>query len=302
MRSYVMAVHGGAGAWRLGVEREALEKVLREALLRGAEAMKSGSCVDAVVEAIVSLEDSGLLNAGLGSTLDYRGKVSMDAGIMRGDGRAGAVALVTYPRNPIRLARLVMERTPHVLLAGPEADELARRAGLERHPGPSERALARWRALREQPDSEWVRARAEAARTLGYDTVGAVALGPDGCLAGGASTGGVSLKLPGRIGDSPVPGAGFYADEKIAVSATGIGETILLSMSSLRLAYAYLQVGELGEAMRRVVGEHARRWGANTLGLIAVTRRGEVGGEHNAEAMPWGYMKGGEIRVLGLPA
>ncbi|MCS7106760.1 MAG: isoaspartyl peptidase/L-asparaginase [Acidilobaceae archaeon] len=302
MSEFVIAVHGGAGAWRLGVGREALEDVIRRALQKGAEVMRSGSCLEAVVEAIASLEDSGILNAGVGSTLDYLGRVSMDAGLMRSDGRAGAVALVTYPRNPIRLAKIVMERTPHVLIAGPEADELARRMGLERHPGPSERALAKWRELRERPESEWVRARIEAATALGYDTVGAVALGPDGCLAAGASTGGVSLKLPGRIGDSPVPGAGFYANENIAVSATGIGETILLSMSSLRLADAYLQVGELEEALERVVSDHSKRWGLNTLGLIAVTRRGEVGGRYNAEAMPWGYMKGGEIRVLGIPA
>ncbi|MCX8195629.1 MAG: isoaspartyl peptidase/L-asparaginase [Acidilobaceae archaeon] len=297
---FALAVHGGAGAWRLGVDGKLIEKTIEGALLRGSEAMRSGSCVDAVVEAIAFLEDSGILNAGTGSTLDYLGNVSMDAGIMAG-GKAGAVAIVSYPKNPIRLARIVMERTPHVLLAGPQADELARRVGLERHPGPSERALARWRALRELPESEWVRARVEAAKALGYDTVGAAALGPDGCLAAGASTGGVSLKLPGRIGDSPIPGAGFYANEAVAVSATGIGETIILSMSSLRVANAYLQLGDLAEALRRVVAEHTARWGPNTLGLIAVSRRGEVGGEHNAEGMPWGYMKEGEIRVFGLP-
>lgn len=292
----IIVVHGGAGSWR-GADPDAVARALRRALEVGREMMAKGDCVDAVVEAIAAMEDSGILNAGLGSVLDYSGNISMDAGIMRSDGRAGAVALVRYPRNPIRLARIVMERTPHVIIAGPAADDLARRLALEPHAGPTQRAVERWRDLRTSPESPWVSARIEAAKALGYDTVGAAAASGD-CLAAGASTGGVSLKLPGRIGDSPIPGAGFFANREIAVSATGIGETIILSMSSLRAAELYASLMSAQAALERVVSEHAARWGPGTLGLIAVTRRGEVAAAHNAEGMPWGYAREGELRVF----
>lgn len=292
----VIAVHGGAGSWR-GADPEAVVRTLKSALAAGLSALERGDCVDAIVEAIATMEDSGILNAGTGSVLDYVGNISMDAGLMRSDGRAGAVAMVSYPKNPIRLARIVMERTPHVILAGPAADELARRLRLEPHAGPTERARERWKSLRASPESSWVSARVEAARALGYDTVGAVAAS-EGCLAAGASTGGVALKLPGRIGDSPIPGAGFFANSEVAISATGIGETIILSMSSLRAAELYASIRDIKLALERVVGDHTARWGAGTLGLIAVTRGGDVAAAHNAEGMPWGYARGGELRVF----
>lgn len=292
----IVAVHGGAGVWRgLDVEVESIRRALRDAVISGLEASKTGDCVDMVVEAIALLEDSGLFNAGVGSTLDYLGGISMDAGLMTSRGRAGAVAAVSYPRNPIKLARIVLERTPHVILAGHYADELARRMGLEKHPGPHPRVIVRWRSLREDPSvSKWILERVKAARTLGFDTVGAVALDNQGCLAAGASTGGVAMKLPGRVGDSPIPGAGFYANEKVAVSATGIGETILMSMSSLRVAQLYELLGNLKESLDIVVREHTLKWGSGTLGLIALSRRGEVEASHNAEAMPWAYATLGE--------
>jgi len=300
----VVAVHGGAGVWRgLDVDLDSIRRALVGAVVAGLEASRSGGCLDMVVEAIAYLEDSGLFNAGVGSVLDYTGGLSMDAGLMIGDGRAGAVALVSYPRNPIRLARIVLEKTPHVILAGPQADELAKRIGLEKHPGPHHRALERWRKLREKPEgSKWLYERVEAAKALGYDTVGAVALDSRGCLAAGASTGGVALKLPGRIGDSPIPGAGFYANREVAISATGIGETIIMSMCSLRVAQLYELTGSLEDALNIVVREHTMKWGPGTLGLIALNARGEVKASYNTEAMPWAYATlGEEPRVSGMP-
>lgn len=301
----IVVVHGGAGAWRFDdISFDDVVRALSSAVRTGLEASRRGDCIDMVVEAIAYLEDSGLFNAGLGSTLDYLGKVSMDAGLMSSRGRAGAVALVSYPRNPIRLARIVLERTPHVILAGPQADELAKRLGLEPHLGPSSRVVERWRKLKMGlVESRWVQERVEAARSLGYDTVGAVAIDSSGCLAAGASTGGVILKLPGRIGDSPIPGAGFYANDKVAVSATGIGETIIMSMSSLRVAQLYEITGNLREAVELTVREHTMRWGPGTLGLIALSYRGEVEASYNTEAMPWAYASlGEEPRVGGIPA
>ncbi|MEM0366484.1 MAG: isoaspartyl peptidase/L-asparaginase [Acidilobaceae archaeon] len=299
----VIAVHGGAGAWRgLDFDYKLVYDAIEESIVRGLEASRTGNCIDMIVESIAYLEDSGLFNAGVGSTLDYIGNVLMDAGLMTSYGKAAGVASVSYPRNPIRLARLILEKTPHVIISGPWADDIARRFSLEKHPGPSIRAQAMWRDLKSgKIESPWVKARIESAKTLGYDTVGAVALDSSGCLAAGASTGGVALKLPGRVGDSPIPGAGFYADSNIAVSATGIGETIILSMTSLRVANLYATLGILDNTLRIIVEEHTRRWGPGTLGLIALSFKGEISGYYNTEAMPWGYARlGEEIRILGL--
>jgi beta-aspartyl-peptidase (threonine type) len=300
----VVVVHGGAGIWRgLDLDMGAVVKTLKEAVMIGLDVSRSGSCLDMVVEAIAFLEDSGLFNAGVGSVLDYVGGVSMDAGVMISSGRAGGVAAVTYPRNPIRLARIVAEKTPHIIMAGPRADELAAKLGLEKHPGPHWRSVERWKTARlKPPQSTWIARRIESAKALGYDTVGAVALDSNGCLAAGASTGGVLLKLPGRVGDSCIPGAGFYANGKVAASATGIGETIIMSMSSLRLAQLYEIVGVLRDAVELTVREHTMRWGPGTLGLIALSSRGEVEASYNTEAMPWASASlGEEPRVSGLP-
>ena len=300
----MVAVHGGAGVWRgLDLDITAVMKALTDAVKAGLDVSRSGGCLDMVVEAIAFLEDSNLFNAGVGSVLDYAGGVSMDAGVMVSSGKAGGVAAVTYPRNPIRLAKVVAEKTPHVIMAGPRADELALKLGLEKHPGPQLRSIERWRNARmKPPQSRWVAERIESAKALGFDTVGAVALDSSGCLAAGASTGGVLLKLPGRVGDSCIPGAGFYANSKVAVSATGIGETIIMSMSSLRLAQLYEITGVLRDAVDLVVREHTMRWGSGTLGLIAISSRGEVEASYNTEAMPWAYASlGEEPKVGGLP-
>ncbi|MDM7274866.1 MAG: isoaspartyl peptidase/L-asparaginase [Thermoprotei archaeon] len=301
----VVVVHGGAGAWRgLSLEEfKAMVRALEEAVYGGLEVSRSGDCVDMVVEAVARLEDSGVFNAGLGSVLDYSGSLTMDAGIMAGSGGAGGVAVVSYPRNPIKLARIVMEKTPHVIIAGPWADELARKLGLEAHPGPSARAIERWRKLKLDPSaSPWVESRVKAARALGYDTVGAVASDGKGCLAAGVSTGGVALKLPGRVGDSPIPGAGFYATPRIAVAATGIGETIILSMASLKLSEYYEKTGDVEKAATMLVEEHTRIWGQGTIGVIAVTGEAEVAAKYNTEAMPWAYARLGEKPTInGLP-
>ena len=142
-------VHGGAGSWRLV---DNLGEVL-EAVKRGAGAgfaARSSGALRALVEAIAALEDSGVLNAGVGSTLTYDGRVEMDAGLMDDQMRAGAVAVVTYPRNPIRLAEFIALNLGHVIIAGSAADRLAEKLGLEKHPGPSPRAIQRWRRLKEQ--------------------------------------------------------------------------------------------------------------------------------------------------------
>ena len=271
-------VHGGAGGW----SRDRLGKVEEAVRTGAARGLETGSAV----EAIAALEDSGVLNAGVGSVLTFDGRVEMDAGIMYGDYKAGAVAAVTYPRNPIRLADWVARNTPHVIIAGRQADRLAETLGLEPHPGPSPGAIERWRRLRENPRGPIAEAN---ARLYGGDTVGAVVVNGSH-VAAGASTGGVALKLPGRVGDSPIPGAGFYAVDGLGgCAATGIGETIILGRPCLRALDLLAQGLGVEEAARRAVEEHTSIFGPDNLGIIVLDASGSAAAAMNTEGMPVGY-------------
>jgi beta-aspartyl-peptidase (threonine type) len=280
--------HGGAGSWRLEADRlsEVLEAV-RGAAERGLEASREG-VMRALVEAIAALEDSGVLNAGLGSTLTFDGRVEMDAGLMLDDYTAGAVAVVTYPRNPIRLAEYVALNLDHVIIAGPAADRLAERLGLPKHPGPSPRARERWerlrRELREGRGPKWARKLLE----LYGDTVGAVVL-VEGRLGAGTSTGGISLKHPGRVGDSPIPGAGFYAEREVGgCAATGIGETIILGRPCMYAVKLLREGVPVEEAARAAVERHTRLFGLDNLGIILLDAEGNAAAAANTEGMPVG--------------
>jgi beta-aspartyl-peptidase (threonine type) len=264
-----------------------------------------------VIATVRSLEDHPLFNAGVGSLLTVDGTVEMDASIMvaaprsqapgraapgaraashtparRIELRAGGVAAVTRVRNPILLARAVMELTPHVLIAGAGAERLARRAGVPLcRPDDlvTPRARARWRAALER------RAEAAGAANAGADgpgrfgTVGAAALDAHGVLAAATSTGGVSGKLRGRIGDSAIIGAGTFADARGAASATGQGEAIMKA-SLCREAMAMLGRGEPRVAAERAIAELAAMTGGQA-GIVMIDRRGRIGFAHNAEVM-----------------
>jgi beta-aspartyl-peptidase (threonine type) len=298
-----VVVHGGAGAWK-NADKEAVSRAIREALENGMEASRSGGSVEMVVEAVASMEDSGIFDAGVGSVLDLRGHVTMDAAVMRGyDLRAGAVAAVTYPKNPIRLAKAVMERTPHVMIVGSWADELAKRVGLEPFPGPSRRSLERWKQLKESGggDDELARRWIAMAKEVGLDTVGAVAVDSGGRLAAAVSTGGVIMKFPGRVGDSPIVGAGLYADGLSAFAATGIGEYIMSLGLSLRASLAYAQRRDIAEAVESQIKLITETFGPGTAGLIGIDFMGNAWGSANTNAMPWGVADGTRLLVLGLP-
>ncbi|MEM0014249.1 MAG: isoaspartyl peptidase/L-asparaginase [Zestosphaera sp.] len=291
----VVVVHAGAGTWRY-LDEALVKKVVTDALTSGAEVLeRGGSALESAVEATVKLEDSGVLNAGLGSVLDIRGDISMDAGVMDGwSGKAGAVAAVKYPKNPVVLARKVLELTDHILLAGSAADELAARLELPQHPGPSERARRRYEeALSRIKSGDLIFKKSlELARELGYvDTVGAIALDSEGRLAAAVSTGGVILKFPGRVGDSAIPGAGFFANRYGAAVATGIGETIMMSMLSYR-AVKLINEGYLADtAAGMAIQYHTSLYGRDTAGLIVLDCNGNPYGAYNTQAMPWGYIK-----------
>ncbi|ACB40348.1 isoaspartyl peptidase/L-asparaginase [Pyrobaculum neutrophilum] len=292
-----VAVHGGAGLWNIGEEeRERVKRALRDAVEEGLTAVQRGSALDAVVASVEYMEKSGVFNAGYGAAYAADGAVYLDAGVM--DGRtkkAGAVAAVGAVKSAVRLARLVMEQTDHVILAGEGAMLLAARAGLleARHRFYSEGKNRRFgEVLEEARRGRWPYRR--SAGLIG-DTVGAVALDREGNVAAATSTGGVWLKWPGRVGDSPIPGAGYWAENGVgAFSATGLGEAILMSHLCLRARDALVEMGDVAKAVERAVGQITEAYGSDTAGIIAVDARGNTAYAFNTKAMARGWGRPGE--------
>ena len=223
-----LVIHTGAGNFTLnGIaeRRDAMQAAMNNALMAGYRVLSGGgSSLDAVQAAIVILEDSPLFNAGKGAVFTHEGTNELDASIMDGGTmKAGAVAGLKHIKNPIKLARLVMEKSPHVMMAGEGAEVFAKEQGgvefVEQKYFYTERA---WKALQDELAAEKKKA---AAGDDHHGTVGAVALDQHGNLAAGTSTGGLTNKRFGRIGDSPIIGAGTYANnQSCAISSTGIGE------------------------------------------------------------------------------
>ena len=308
----IVVAHAGAGTWRYVEDISKVVRVLEEAVTSGYEAMRYGSAIEAAVECVRILEDSGILNAGVGSVVDILGRVSMDAGVMEGSsGRVGAVAAVSYPKNPILLAKYVMLETDHVLLAGSGADELAKALGMEEHPGPSESIMRRYRELLSKASKgeplRWFRRSYElASRLFGLgssDTVGSIALDLEGRLVAAVSTGGIIMKLPGRVGDSAIVGTGFYADSNVASVATGLGEVIIKSFLTLRISDYYKLLNNLDQAVSKALNELTNKYGRGTAGVIALDRFGYVVGQYNTRAMPWSVISYdlSRAKVMGLP-
>lgn len=292
----VLAIHGGAGTIARRELTPRREKQYRAALLAalrsGYAALDGGgSSLDAVVAAVVVLEDSPLFNAGRGAVFNAAGEHELDAAVMDGATRkAGAVAAVRRVKNPVLAARAVMERTPHVLLAGADADRFARAAGLTMVPPRYFSTRERTRAL--------VRARRDGAAGAAdrHGTVGAVALDRRGNLAAATSTGGYTNKMPGRVGDSPIIGAGTYADDRCAVSGTGPGEYFMRAVLAHDVAARMRYRGEsLAQAARRALARLARLGGDG--GLIAVDRGGNVATPFVSEGMYRGVARGGRYTV-----
>ena len=294
-------VHGGAGAWEADAAREAaVTATLREAVFAGLSAMGSGTAVDAVVEAVASLEESGVFNAGRGSAPNLDGDIELDAGLMDGGSlRAGGVTAARSVPHPVRLARIVMERTENVLVAGEGATRLARAFGLtgELIPDPSgKNEIARKRgAYLKAPDHRWVRElRPGMEGNRVSDTVGAVAMDGDGRLAAATSTGGLEFKIPGRVGDSPIVGHGYYAMRDAgAASTSGIGEAISRYGLSLRAVNLMGDGMEAQEAAEAAIAGLTRMFGTRTAGIILLDRDGSPGVSFNTGGMAVGF--GGEL-------
>ena len=306
MTRTALAIHGGAGTISKQRMTAALEAEytsgLENALRTGWEILeRGGSAVDAVVASVASLEDFPLFNAGRGAVFTHEGKVEMDAAVMDGRTReAGAVASLCNVQNPIRLARIVMERSDHVLLAGEGATQFAREMGVVMQPDEYFFTEHRWRQLLDARNADRVQidhseSMVGAAKPLG--TVGAVACDRRGDLAAGTSTGGMTNKKFGRIGDTPVIGAGTYADERCAVSCTGHGEYFMRGLTAYDVA-ARMKFSKvsLAEAARASVDDLTDLKGEG--GLIAVDREGNFSLPFNSEGMYRGFVsEGGEISV-----
>jgi len=304
--AYSLAIHGGAGvmpADRMTPAREAELLAALDVALKAGEAVLAagGSALDAVSEAVCALEDAPLFNAGRGAVFTRDGTQEMDAAIMDGrDRRAGCVAGIFGPRNPVRLARCVMERTDHVLMIGEGALRIGRDAGLAEMP-------PEWFFTQERNDALQETLRMEAEGTLDDDparrhgTVGAVARDSAGHLAAATSTGGMTAKRPGRVGDSPIVGAGTFADDRTcAVSATGDGEAFIRACVAHEIDARMRLAGEtLEEAAAHVVREGLAEVNGSG-GLVAVDRDGRIAMPFNSEGMYRGWVTEGADRTTAI--
>ena len=284
----VIVVHGGA--WAIPDRLVDLNvSGVEEAAGKGWGVLKRrGSALDAVVAAINALEDNPAFDAGIGSVLTEDGTVEMDAMIMDGATLgAGAVAGLRDVRHPVDLARIVMEKTPHVLMIGEGARRLAEKHGVERL---THERLVTDEARREL--AEWLEKKRASA---GHDTVGAVALDHRGNIAAATSTGGMTGKLVGRVGDVPIIGSGGYADNRIGgSSSTGHGESII-KVNLARLVLTYMETGDpVQEATDKALAYMSDRT-SGTGGVIALDVKGNVGHSFTTEHMVWATAKAGKI-------
>ncbi|NJD22787.1 MAG: isoaspartyl peptidase/L-asparaginase [Melioribacter sp.] len=299
---YGLVIHGGAGTIlksNMTPEKEAeyISK-LNEALQTGYKILeKGGSSLDAVVAVINIMEDSPLFNAGKGAVLTEKGVAELDASIMDGKTlKAGAIAGIKHVKNPITLARLVMDKSPHVMMIGEGAEEFAKENYIEMVDNNYFITPNRWKQYQKMKEAQDKKVKEEK-----HGTVGCVALDKNGNLAAGTSTGGMMMKKFGRVGDSPIIGAGTFADNNTcAVSGTGYGEyfirlNIARDISDL-MAYKNLS---LSDAANEVIMNKLPKLGGDG-GIIAIDKNGNIAMPFNTEGMYRGYLMNGEQPVIKI--
>ncbi|MCL7986534.1 isoaspartyl peptidase/L-asparaginase [Sphingobacterium sp. lm-10] len=313
-RNYVMAIHGGAGTILKKNLTDSMEAAykdgLKQALLAGYRILQEegGTSLDAVEAAVKVLEDNPLFNAGKGAVFTSEGKNELDAAIM--DGKtlsAGAVAGVTNIKSPIQAARAVMQHSPHVMMVGAGAEQFAKEQGLEIVDPSYFYTKERWDGLQKareldslatQLDHDAQSGIHEVYKDYKYGTVGAVAVDRAGNLAAATSTGGMTNKRYGRVGDAPITGAGNYADNAtVAVSCTGWGEFFIRSVAAYdvaaRVQYGGLSIADAAAAVIKKIGDMG-----GDGGLIAINKQGEVAMPFNTAGMYRGVIKAdGTIEV-----
>ena len=311
-RPLVLVIHGGAGVIeraKMTPEKEAgYRSGLSAALDAGCAVLeRGGSSLDAVTAAVRTMEDDPQFNAGRGAVLNHEGDAELDAAIMDGNGpHAGAVAGVRHVKNPIELARLVMEKSPHVLLVADGAEEFALEQGVVLVPRSYFRTTARERELEEERRAEQGRAAAAPATRIdtaaagSMGTVGAVALDRAGNLAAATSTGGLTNKMHGRVGDSPLIGAGTFANnESCAVSGTGQGEYYIRAVVAHDVcALLEYRRQTLAAAVDEVMRKLQRSGGQG--GIIALDRAGHVAMQFNTPGMFRGVCDSRGRREVGM--
>lgn len=298
-----LVIHGGAGVVeraRLGAEEEAAVRADLDAALDAGHAVlqAGGSALDAVEAAVVKLEESPRFNAGKGAVFNAVGKHELDASVMDGaQRRAGAVAGVTTVRNPVRLARAVMERTPHVMLIGAGAEHFADTLpDIERVPNEWFDTDVRRRQLEEAQAKERAQRQAAAGaaadlRGQYFGTVGAVALDAAGRIAAATSTGGMTNKRWGRVGDSPIVGAGTWADDRCGVSGTGWGEFFIRNAVAHDIC---ARVAYRGDSLQAAADEVVLRVvpaAGGDGGVIALDRQGNIAMPFNTSGMYRGWVR-----------
>ncbi|MBK7658300.1 MAG: isoaspartyl peptidase/L-asparaginase [Betaproteobacteria bacterium] len=293
-----LIAHGGAGKWRPGSDDDALAG-LTAAVEAGRRVLAAGgSSLDAVCATVVALEDNPIYNAGTGAVLNFDGFCELDACVMESrEARAGAVSGLQRARNPILVARKVMEETDHVMLTGDGAQRFARVMGFPDHDPITPERRADWFDKRNRLDEVLGKHALRMRRFLqdhpeyAGGTVGAAAVDSRGVLAAATSTGGVTLKMVGRVGDSPVPGAGNYACARVAASATGTGEFVLRSLATRAIAERVERGECLATAMEAVLEGLGRDYDAD-VGLISVDAAGTPVARHRTRDMPHAWFAG----------
>lgn len=298
--SPVLVIHGGAGVGRSGLSEEdavAARKALEAALRAGHAELKAGKpALDAVAAAIVLLEDAPQFNAGRGAVFTHDGRNELDASVMDGiSGKAGAVAGVQRVKNPVLLARAVMTHSAHVMLVGEGAEAFAKEQHIELVDPAYFRVEKRWEQLQDALTRERdAQAGDQASQAISahayFGTVGALALDARGHLAAGTSTGGMTNKRYGRVGDSPIIGAGTWADARCAVSATGWGEFYIRTAAAHDICARVAYAGQaLGEAAETVINRVIPAAGGNG-GAIALGADGSMAFPFNTEGMFRGWI------------
>lgn len=304
-----IVIHGGAGALEPGRYTPAQEAEYKAKLVEALDAgydllEKGGAALDAVETAIVIMEDSPLFNAGKGAVFTRDGKNELDSSIMDGKTtKAGAVAGVTHVRNPIKLARAVMEQSKHVMFAREGAEKFAKTLGLEMVDREYFFTEKRWREYKDALKAEKAKKETSLpyAFDLKYGTVGAVALDAEGNLAAGTSTGGMTLKRFGRVGDSPIIGAGTYADNRsCAVSSTGWGE-FFIRLTIARDICAQVEYGgkTVEDAAKDVIHNRLQSAGGDG-GVIVLDPQGNYAMTFNSAGMFRGVRQGGRPAEVAI--
>ena len=312
-KKYVVVIHGGAGTiLKKDMSSELEEQYrakLKEALTQSYQKIKEGkSSLEAVEAAIVVMEDSPLFNAGKGAVFTSDGRNELDASIMYGkDKSAGAVAGLTVVKNPIKAAIAVMQKSEHVMMIGKGAEQFAKKEGLEIVNPKYFWTQHRWDALQKVKKAELKANQPNAMKNSHYPsyywvdkkfgTVGCVALDRDGNISAGTSTGGMTNKKYGRVGDAPIIGAGTYADKNVGISGTGWGEFYIRTSAARTVAAKYeYQNKDVKTATQEVMLEIEKLGGDG--GIIALDKNGNVAMTFNTEGMYRGTVtEDGEINI-----